>query len=98
MLISRFNRIISQDELAQTLLRVLQVTKQAKEFLADVIIAEVNSLGMKISFIVLHEVQQHVHDINNFCCFALLDKERNLWLFVVFESMRNFQCDLLQDE
>ena len=34
-----------QDDLAQTLLRILQVTKQAKEFLADIIIAEVNSLG-----------------------------------------------------
>eukprot|EP00795_Rhopilema_esculentum_P010560 gene10562-19293_t len=49
----------AKDDLAQTLLRILQVTKQAKEFLADIIIAEVNSLGstrvacqgVKISFI-----------------------------------------------
>jgi len=34
----------AKDELAQTLLRILQATKQAKEFLADIIIAEVNSL------------------------------------------------------
>ena len=37
-----------KDELAQTLLKILQVTNQAKEFLADVVLAEVNTLGMFI--------------------------------------------------
>eukprot|EP00794_Sanderia_malayensis_P015996 gene15996-17607_t len=34
----------AKDELAQTLLKILHVTNQAKEFLADIIIAEVTSL------------------------------------------------------
>ena len=38
--------IFSQDEIAQTLVRILQVVGKAKEFLCDIIMSEVEHTGV----------------------------------------------------